>query len=164
MRKGKESDRNKILSLIQENNQRKNSTIADLAGISEPHVGRIIRATHLDGTIIGDKSIINPLKMGLFSVGYVLIKVLDFKETPRKITVEHIRSWPNVQEIHYTNGEYDILVKVRFSRESSRINFLDYITNQGNISSTQSISLIETVLETLDVSIGEYSDGAPSDT
>jgi DNA-binding Lrp family transcriptional regulator len=150
----------KILRILQTNNQTPNQEIASLLGISKSQVSKLIAQLRHESYIVGDRAIINSPKLGLNTLAYIKIALIDASRIRNTETISYIETFPNIQEIHHIQGEFDLMVKVRGAGNAVIMKFIDFVHEEGNVKDTMTIMILETIRETLEIDI---KDDGPSE-
>lgn len=100
----------KILSLLAQNARRPFLEIARECRVSGAAVHQRIQKLTTAGVISGFESLISPAALGFDTcayVGFLLSDPIRFDEVANAL-----RDIPEVVEVHYTTGKYDLLVKL----------------------------------------------------
>lgn len=100
----------KILGMLSENARKPFLEIARECGVSRAAVHQRIQKLMQQGVIQGFESLINPSALGYETCAYVGFFLTD----PTKFdgVAAELRNIPEVVEVHYTTGKYDLLVKL----------------------------------------------------
>lgn len=100
----------KILSLLAQNARKPFLEIARECNVSGAAVHQRIQKLMQQGVIQGFESLINPSSLGYDTCAYVGFFLTD-PNTCDDVAAE-LRNIPEVVEVHYTTGKYDLLVKL----------------------------------------------------
>jgi Lrp/AsnC family leucine-responsive transcriptional regulator len=155
VRRDGNGSRLKLMRLLQENNQMKNSDLASRIDTTDGNVSKVLTNIRERGFIKANKAILDPVKFGLGHVAFVRISLKDKSKTARSTIVEYIKKYKhkNVQDIHAIMGEFDLMVKIRYSDQAPFGRFVDWINEHSNVKNSESMQVMETIQETLDLHI-----------
>lgn len=100
----------KILTMLAQNARKPFLEIARETGVSGAAVHQRIQKLISQGVIQGFESLIDPASLGYETCAYVGFFLTD----PTKFdeVAAELRNIPEVVEVHYTTGKYDLLVKL----------------------------------------------------
>ncbi|MDE6715548.1 MAG: Lrp/AsnC ligand binding domain-containing protein [Muribaculaceae bacterium] len=111
-----------ILKSLSEDARKPYLEIARECGVSGAAIHqRIQKLTH-NGVIVGSQTLITPSSVGFNTCAYIGFYLNDpsrFDEI-----VEQLREVPEVVELHYTTGKYDLLVKVYAKNNPDLLNII----------------------------------------
>jgi Lrp/AsnC family transcriptional regulator for asnA, asnC and gidA len=134
----------KILSILQTDARTPFSRIAKMLNLSEATIHMRIRRMKEAGVIRGFYVDIDPDKIGMNVLAYVLIKADPKKyENVLKTIVE----MKEVQEVYDVTGEYYSLIKVRVGDKEELARVLDKIGNLDGVTSTYTMFVLRTLKE-----------------
>ncbi len=100
----------KILSLLSQNARKPFLEIARECGVSGAAVHQRIQKLSAQGVLQGFESLINPSAIGYETCAYIGFMLSD--PTKASEVSEELRNIPEVVEVHYTTGKYDLLAKL----------------------------------------------------
>lgn len=100
----------KILTLLSENARKPFLEIARECNVSGAAVHQRIQKLTSLGVIKGFESLIDPAALGYDTCAYVGFFLTDATKFDEVAT--QLRNIPEVVEVHYTTGKYDLLVKL----------------------------------------------------
>ncbi len=108
----------KILEMLSNNARKPFLEIARETNVSGAAIHQRIQKLMALGVIKGFESIIDPSAVGYDTCAYIGFILSD----PSKFdaVVDLLRAMPEVVEVHYTTGQYDILAKI-FARNNSHL-------------------------------------------
>lgn len=100
----------KILSMLSENARRPFLEIARECNVSGAAIHQRVQKLVAQGVILGYDTLINPSAMGYDTCAYIGVFLSD----PSKFddVAAELYKIPEVVEVHYTTGKYDLLIKL----------------------------------------------------
>ncbi|VVC71790.1 putative HTH-type transcriptional regulator [uncultured archaeon] len=109
---GKERE---LLLALQEDSECSVRELAKTAGLPLSTAHEKIARLKRDGFIKKCCAVVDARKAGIAATGFVFIKLSGAKAKSnfRKKLSDSLASLPNVQEVHFTSGDSDLIVKVR---------------------------------------------------
>lgn len=111
----------KILQMLAEDGRRPFQEVARECGVSGTTIHARVKRLMSSGVIQGAKYIINPDKIGYDTCAYIGFRVND--ENRFDTVVEALARIPEVVEVHSTNDEYDLMVRV-YAKNNSHLHTL----------------------------------------
>lgn len=111
----------KILQMLAEDGRRPFQEVARECGVSGTTIHARVKRLMSSGAILGSKYIIDPGKIGYDTCAYICFRVSD--ETRTDSIIEALSRIPEVVEVHSTDEEYDLLVKV-YAKNNSHLHTL----------------------------------------
>ncbi len=103
-----------VLKLLEENARMSAKEIAEITGIDEKEVERIIREKERDGTILKYKTLIDWEKLGEETVYAIIdVRVTLTREKGYDDIAKRIAKFPEVYAVRLISGDYDFQVVVR---------------------------------------------------
>lgn len=101
---------NKILQMLSANARIPFLKIADACGVSGAAIHQRVQKLIASGIIKGYETLISPEALGYETCAYVGFLLTD----PEKFddVVEALHKIPEIVELHYTTGQYDLLMKI----------------------------------------------------
>ncbi|NLW80988.1 MAG: Lrp/AsnC family transcriptional regulator [Desulfovibrionales bacterium] len=103
----------KILNILQSNGKISNAELARLIGMAPSGVLERVKKLEQKGIIQGFEVRLNPKALGISLSTFIQIKTSD--SVGSSDIGRQIAAFPEVQEVHWTAGEYNYLVKARVS-------------------------------------------------
>ncbi|MEM0173478.1 MAG: Lrp/AsnC family transcriptional regulator [Sulfolobaceae archaeon] len=134
----------KILNILQTDARTPFSKIAKMLNLSESTIHIRIKRLKEAGVIRGFYVDIDPDKIGMNVLAYVLIKA-DPKKYEKVLKV--ITEIKEVQEVYDVTGEYYSLIKVRVGSKEELAKVLDVIGNLDGVTSTYTMVVLRTLKE-----------------
>jgi Lrp/AsnC family leucine-responsive transcriptional regulator len=139
-----------ILRYLQENARMANVEIARRVGIAPSAVLKRIRRLEQDGVIMGYEARINNRAVDCGMSSFVLVAT---GEKPGALDIgRKIANLPEVQEVHFTAGEFYYLLKVRTKDPDSHNEFVKKLGDIG-VKDCRTTLVLKTVKETLRLDI-----------
>ena len=139
-----------ILDLLQTNARITNAEIARTVGMAPSGILERIRRLEEKGLITCFTARLNPSKLGLSLLAYVLVRTDDCGW--HQDTGTSLAESPGVQEVHHIAGEDCFLIKVRVRDTEALGKFLqDHIGRIKTVRSTRTTIVLETVKETCEL-------------
>ena len=132
-----ETDR-RIIGLLGKDARIPLADISREIGLSSPTIKDRITKLEEQGVILGYRPILDYSKLGLGMTAYIGL-TLDFHTCCKGDVDLALGGMPEVVEAHYTDGEWDMLIKVRVADASAlmdlfqRLNAVVGITNSRTI-------------------------------
>ncbi len=129
----------KILNILKEDARTPFSKIAKMLNLSEATIHMRIKRLINYGIIKGFYVDIDPEKLGLSVVAFVLIKAdpKRYREVAEKLS-----EMKEVYEVHEVTGEYTVLIKVRVSNREDLAKVLDMIGNIDGVNGTYTMFVL----------------------
>ncbi|MFA7232138.1 MAG: Lrp/AsnC family transcriptional regulator [Victivallaceae bacterium] len=139
-----------ILRCLQQNARMTNVAIAKQVEIAPSAVLKRIRRLEQDGIIIGYEARVNNLAVDCGMSSFVLVAT---GEKPGSLDVgRKIAELPEVQEVHFTAGDYYYLLKVRTKDPNSHNELIKKLGDIG-VKDCRTTLVLKTVKETLQLDI-----------
>ena len=141
----------KILAIMQSNNQLTCSEMAERVSISPSSCRRRIEALRRDGTIVGDVSLINPDVLGKRLVVNALVTLErdtpDAHATFRRAMLD----LPHVLDCEYVAGHYDYVVRFALASMEEYDSLIDrHFTANPAVKRVDSLVVLKSVKGTRD--------------
>jgi Lrp/AsnC family transcriptional regulator, leucine-responsive regulatory protein len=150
--KSTRSLRERLLTVLQADSDRLNKDIADELGTDASRISRLRSELKSSGHIKQCKAILDPDLLGLHTCAFILLQV-EVK-TEFQGTIKFLLSKPEVQELHCIEGEYDFLLKIRTGTNRDLFSFVtDVLVKEHNVARTNTIIVMDTRKETLDLDL-----------
>ncbi|MGQ0741439.1 MAG: Lrp/AsnC family transcriptional regulator [Alphaproteobacteria bacterium] len=102
----------RILQILQRNNRLTNLELAEKVHVSPPTCMRRVRRLRKEGVIVGDVTLIDPMKVGKTITAFVdVVLERNYKPALSKF-IERIKSEPEIMQAYPVSGDTDILLVV----------------------------------------------------
>ena len=110
----------KILQTLSTNGRKPFLEIARECNVSGAAIHQRIQKLMALGVLRGSECLINPASVGYDTCAYIGF----FLKDPSKFdeVVEKLKAIPEVVEVHFTTGQYDMFIKLYADRKSTRLN------------------------------------------
>lgn len=102
----------KILTELQKDGSLSQRNLAEKVGLSQNACWRRLKRLHDEGLIQGYHARINAAKVGLDLTVFVMIRTRHHSAEGTKKLAAHIRTIPDIVEMHRIGGDWDYLLKV----------------------------------------------------
>jgi len=118
----------KILKMLSSNGRKPFLEIARECGVSGAAIHQRIQKLMALGVLKGTECLINPSAVGYDTCAYIGF----FLKDPSKFdeVVEKLKAIPEVVEVHYTTGQYDLFIKL-FARNNDHLLHIIHEQLQG---------------------------------
>lgn len=118
----------KILKMLSVNGRKPFLEIARECGVSGAAIHQRIQKLMALGVLKGTECLINPSAVGYDTCAYIGF----FLKDPSKFdeVVEQLKAIPEVVEVHYTTGQYDLFIKL-FARNNDHLLHIIHEQLQG---------------------------------
>lgn len=137
-------DRN-ILALLQQDGSMPLDEIARRVGASKTPVWNRIRKMKASGLIVSTVAILDPLKLGLESCFFVLIRTSQHDADWLDRFLRAVQSRPEVIEAHRLAGEIDYILKVRVPNARAYDAFYRALIKEVSIFNVTSVLSMEEI-------------------
>jgi len=127
-----------ILRLLKENARATLAYISGEIGLSSPSVKDRIEKMEREGVILGYRPVLDYMKLGQGLTAFVQL-TLTYGQCCTDDLAEALRSIPGVVEGHYTDGDYDIFLKVVTASPESLRDVLNLINGVEGVANTKTI-------------------------
>jgi Lrp/AsnC family leucine-responsive transcriptional regulator len=102
----------KILQILQRNNRLTNLELAEKVHVSPPTCMRRVRRLRKEGVIIGDITLVDPMKVGKTITAFVdVVLERNYKPALSEL-IERIKSEPEIMQAYPVSGDSDVLLVV----------------------------------------------------
>ena len=128
----------KILRLLQENARATLAHISGEIGLSSPSIKDRIDKMEREGVILGYRPILDYSKLGKGLTAYVYV-ILAYNQCCDDDFAMTLGEIPGVVEGHFTDGDYDILLKVVTESPGSLRDVLNMINGVEGVANTKTI-------------------------
>lgn len=155
-----ETDR-KILEILAPEARLSNAEVARRIGLAPSATYERIRKMEERGLIRGYATLIDPHAAGLGLLAFILVR--DDERTGQTTTAQRVAEIPEVQEVHHVAGEDCMLVKVRVADTEALVRLLrERLGAIETIRSTRTIIVLDTVKESVGISLANGKSGGPT--
>jgi Lrp/AsnC family transcriptional regulator, leucine-responsive regulatory protein len=155
-----ETDR-KILEILAHDARLSNAEVARRIGLAPSATYERIRKMEERGLIRGYATLIDPHAAGLGLLAFILVR--DDERTGQTTTAQRVAEIPEVQEVHHVAGEDCMLVKVRVADTEALVRLLrERLGAIETIRSTRTIIVLDTVKESVGISLPNGKSGGPT--
>ena len=103
--------------------------IARECGVSGAAVHQRVQRLTANGVIKGSECVLDPAALGYYTCAFVGVNMRD--PSQYNDVVEHLRKIPEVVELYYTSGQYDIFVKLFARNNDDLLHLLQRIQEEG---------------------------------
>jgi len=148
--KHKRQLRDQVLWRLQADSDRLNKEIANDLGIDTSRVSRLRAELKESGYIKQCKAVLNPDLLGFHTCAFVFLKVEIQSEFEN--TIKFLLNKPEIQDLHCVQGDFDFIIKIRTRTNKDLFSFIsDALTKQHNIAHTNTVIVMDTRQESLDL-------------
>lgn len=102
----------RIVAQLQRDSSLSQRALADLVGLSQNALWRRLRILERDGVITGYAARIDPVKVGVGLVVFVMLRTPHHSSTWLRTFRAHIESIPAVVGFYRVSGDYDYMLKI----------------------------------------------------
>jgi Lrp/AsnC family leucine-responsive transcriptional regulator len=127
-----------ILRLLKENAR---ATLAHISGeieLSSPSVKDRIDKMEREGVILGYRPVLDHAKLGQGLTAFIQL-TLAYQQCCNDDLAEDLRKIPGVEEGHYTDGDYDVILKVVTASPATLMDVLNLINAADGVANTKTI-------------------------
>jgi len=128
----------KIIELLRRDGRMALVDISREVGLSSPTIKDRITRLEAEGVILGYRLLLDYSKLGLGMTAYVGL-TLDFHTCCQGDVDEALKTMGEVVEAHYTDGEWDMLIKVRVADPSALMGLLQRLNAAKGITNSRTI-------------------------
>lgn len=128
----------RILGLLQENARATLAHISGKIGLSSPSIKDRIEKMERAGVILGYKPVVDYRKLGKGLTAFVYV-ILAFAQSCDDDFALKFGALPGVVEGHFTDGDYDVLLKVVTESPESLRDVLNMINAIEGVANTKTI-------------------------
>lgn len=135
-----------ILQVLAEDGRITVTDLAERVGLSKTPTQVRLRRLIDDGTILGFRAVIDPVRLGLDHVAFAEVKLSDTREQAIREFNTAVRRIAEVEECHMIASSFDYLLKVRTS-DIRRYRFVlgEKISSLPHVASTSTFVAMETI-------------------
>jgi Lrp/AsnC family leucine-responsive transcriptional regulator len=128
----------KILSLLQENGRATLASISGEIGLSSPTIKDHIEKMEREGVIRGYRPVVDYSKIGKGVTAFVYV-ILGSAQSCDDTFALNLGAVPGVVEGHFTDGDYDVLLKIVTESPGSLRDVLNMINAVEGVANTKTI-------------------------
>ncbi|MDN7131675.1 Lrp/AsnC family transcriptional regulator [Halomonas sp. MC140] len=147
----------KILEQLQHDDSLSIAQLAEGIGLSVTPCWRRIQRLEKDGFIDKRIAVLNPEKLNLRLVVFVMIKTDKHNQAWLDTFQEAVQSFPEIMEVNRLAGEYDYLLKVITRDNQSFDAFYKRLISTVELSNVTSCFSMEQVKKTTELPLGQFS-------
>lgn len=137
----------KILGLLHENARATLAYISGEIGLSSPSIKDRIEKMEREGVILGYKPVLNYSKLGKELTAFVYV-ILAYGQCCDDDFALKLGAIPGVVEGHFTDGDFDILLKVVTESPGSLRDVLNMINAVEGVANTKTIISLANPIKT----------------
>jgi len=127
-----------IIRLLKKDGRIALAEISREVGLSSPTIKERIGKLEEDGVILGYRPLLEYSKLGLGMTAFIGL-TLDFHTCCQGDVDEALRAMGEVVEAHYTDGEWDMLIRVQARDPSGLMAFLQKLNAVPGITNSRTI-------------------------
>ena len=127
-----------IIRLLKKDGRIALAEISREVGLSSPTIKDRIGKLEEDGVILGYKPVLGYAKLGLGMTAFIGL-TLDFHTCCQGDVDEALKAMGEVVEAHYTDGEWDMLIRVQARDPSGLMAFLQKLNAVPGITNSRTI-------------------------
>ncbi|MBE0401626.1 Lrp/AsnC family transcriptional regulator [Halomonas sp. FME1] len=146
----------KILEQLQHDDSLSIAQLAEGIGLSVTPCWRRIQRLEKDGFIEKRIAVLNPEKLNLRLVVFVMIKTDKHNQAWLDTFQEAVQSFPEIMEVNRLAGEYDYLLKVITRDNQSFDAFYKRLISTVELSNVTSCFSMEQVKKTTELPLGQF--------
>ena len=138
----------KILAAIGDDARISVTELSNKVGLSKTPCHVRLKRLEKDGFILGYRTLIDPVKLGLEHIAFVEVKLSDTKASALNEFNNAVRNYPSIEQCHMIAGGFDYLLKVR-SRSMTEYRALlgEVISQLPHVAQTSTYVSMEAVKE-----------------
>ena len=119
----------RIMSMLASNARKPYLEIARECGVSGAAVHQRVQRLQANGVIKGSECLLDPMALGYETCAFVGVNMRDPSQYNE--VVENLSQIPEVVELYYTSGQYDIFLKVFARNNDNLLHLLQRIQEEG---------------------------------
>jgi Lrp/AsnC family leucine-responsive transcriptional regulator len=127
-----------IISLLKRNGRMALADISREVGLSSPTIKDRVGKLEAEGVILGYRPVLDYAKLGLGLTAFVGL-TLDFHTCCQGDVDEALKTMGEVVEAHYTDGEWDMLIRVQARDPAGLMAFLQRLNAVPGITNSRTI-------------------------
>ena len=128
----------RIIALLRRDGRMALVDISKEVGLSSPTIKDRLEKLEADGVILGYRPLLDYSKLGLGMTAFIGI-TLDFHTCCQGDVDEALKKMEEVVEAHYTDGEWDMLVKVYVRDPAGLMGFLQRLNMVPGVTNSRTI-------------------------
>lgn len=138
----------KILEAIGDDARMSVTDLSSKIGLSKTPCHARLKRLEADGYILGYRTLIDPVKLGLEHIAFVEVKLSDTKASALNEFNAAVRKHPSIEQCHMIAGGFDYLLKVRSQNMKQYRQLLgETISQLPNVAQTSTYVSMEAVKE-----------------
>ncbi len=127
-----------ILRLLKENARATLAHISGEIGLSSPSIKDRIDKMEREGVILGYRPVLDHSKLGQGLTAFIQL-TLAYQQCCNDDLAKDLRKIPGVEEGHYTDGDYDVILKVVTASPATLMDVLNLINAVDGVANTKTI-------------------------
>lgn len=127
-----------IISLLKRDGRMALADISREVGLSSPTIKDRVGKLEAEGVILGYRPVLDYAKLGLGMTAFVGL-TLDFHTCCQGDVDEALKTMEEVVEAHYTDGEWDMLIRVQARDPAGLMAFLQRLNAVPGITNSRTI-------------------------
>ena len=127
-----------ILRLLKENARATLAHISGEIGLSSPSIKDRIDKMEREGVILGYRPVLDHSKLGQGLTAFIQL-TLAYQQCCNDDLAKDLRKIPGVEEGHYTDGDYDVILKVVTASPATLMDVLNLINAVEGVANTKTI-------------------------
>lgn len=127
-----------IIGLLKKDGRIALADISREIGLSSPSIKDRIGKLEGDGVILGYRPVLDYAKLGLGMTAFIGL-TLDFHTCCQGDVDEALKAMSGVVEAHYTDGEWDMLIRVQAKDPAGLMAFLQKLNTVPGITNSRTI-------------------------
>ncbi len=127
-----------ILRLLKENARATLAHISGEVGLSSPSIKDRIEKMEREGVILGYRPVLDHGKLGQGLTAFIQL-TLAYQQCCNDELADNLKEIPGVEEGHYTDGDYDVILKVVTENPESLMGVLNMINAVDGVANTKTI-------------------------
>jgi len=137
-----------IIRLLKSDGRMALADISKEVGLSSPTIKDRINKLEAEGVILGYRPLLDYGKLGLGLTAYVGL-TLDFHTCCQGDVDTALQKMQEIVEAHYTDGEWDMLIKVQVENPSGLMGFLQRLNAVSGITNSRTIISLATPIKSV---------------
>lgn len=128
----------KILRLLRVNARATLTHISGEIGLSSPSIKDRIDKMEREGVILGYRPVLDHSKLGQGLTAFIQL-TLAYQQCCNEDLADDLKKIPGVEEGHYTDGDYDVILKVVTESPATLMDVLNLINGADGVANTKTI-------------------------
>jgi DNA-binding Lrp family transcriptional regulator len=146
--------RRRLLGQLQADCSQSTASLASKLGADASTVGRLRNELVAKKYVRAQKAILNPTRFQLHTLAFIQLSLERESEFQKKLA--KLIEMPEVQEIHYIQGEFDFLIKIRVHSNAEVMSFIqEQLTSHHEVKATRTMITMGSPKETTDIPVGD---------